>query len=373
MPKVKASFDKPFLFSVIILTIAGFIIFYSASLGILAQNSEKYSSITFSQAVLGLLLGSLAMFGVSRMDYKVLKRYAFWLLLGGIILNILVLFPEIGVKHNGARRWIYLGGLSFQTSELLKLGFIIYFAGLASKLKGKMQTFTFGLLPLLTLLTISGILLLKQPDTDTFLMLIVSGIAIFLIAGGRWRHVLILFLIGVIGMGLLVTTRPYLKDRITTYLHPERESLGSGYQIQQSLIAIGSGGVFGRGFGQSVQKFDFLPEPMGDSIFAVQAEEFGFVGATALILLFAFFLIRGLKIASNTEESFGRLLVVGLVIMITAQAFVNIGAMLNVLPLSGITLPFVSHGGTSLFITLLEVGIILSVSKSISKSAKLAK
>lgn len=370
MPKAKASFDKPFLFSVIVLTIVGFIVFYSASLGILAESSEKYSSITFSQAVLGLLLGSLAMVGMSKMDYKNLRKYAFWLLLGGVILNILVLFPEIGVKYNGARRWIYLFGLSFQTSEFLKLGFIIYFAAWASKMKVRMQTFKFGLLPLLALLGISGVLLLKQPDTDTFLMLVASGLAIFLVAGGRWKHILIMLLIGVLGMGLLVMTRPYVKDRINTFLHPEREALGSGYQIQQSLIAIGSGGFLGRGFGQSVQKFDFLPEPMGDSIFAVQAEEFGFLGATALILLFVFFLTRGLKIASNTEDAFGRLLVVGLVIMITAQAFVNIGAMLNVLPLTGITLPFVSHGGTSLFITLLEVGIILSVSKSVSKSAK---
>ena len=370
MPKSKPSFDRPFLFSVIILTIVGFIVFYSASLGILAKNSEKYSSITFSQAILGLLLGSVAMFLTSRMDFKTWRKYAFWILVAGIILNILVLFPEIGVKHNGARRWIYLGPLSFQTSEILKLGFIIYFAALAAKMKERMSTFKLGLLPLLALLGISGLLLLGQPDTDTFLMLVASGVAIFLVSGGKWKHIFILLLIGIVGLTFLAFTRPYVMSRINTFLHPGEESYGSGYQIQQSLIAIGSGGVFGRGFGQSVQKFDFLPEPMGDSIFAVQAEEFGFVGASALILLFVFFLSRGLKIASNTVDPFGRLLVVGLVIMITAQAFVNIGAMLNVLPLSGITLPFVSHGGTSLFITLLEAGIILSVSKSSNKQAK---
>jgi cell division protein FtsW len=174
----------------------------------------------------------------------------------------------------------------------------------------------------------------------------------------------LLTVVGVIGITALALSRPYVMQRINTFFHPEANSQGSSYQIQQSLIAIGSGGIFGRGFGQSVQKFNFLPEPIGDSIFAVEAEEFGFVGAVLLVLLYVFFAVRGLKIASQTSDSFGRLLVVGIVIMIVAQAFVNIGAMLGVLPLSGITLPFVSHGGTSLFITLVEVGIILSVSKT---------
>jgi cell division protein FtsW len=166
------------------------------------------------------------------------------------------------------------------------------------------------------------------------------------------------------GITVLAFMRPYVMQRITTFMHPEKNAQGSGYQIQQSLIAIGSGGLLGRGFGQSIQKFNFLPEPIGDSIFAVQAEEFGFIGSVTLILLYVFFATRGLKIASRVSDPFGRLMVVGIVIMIAAQAFVNIGAMLGVLPLSGITLPFVSHGGTSLFITLLEVGIILSISKT---------
>jgi cell division protein FtsW len=225
------------------------------------------------------------------------------------------------------------------------------------------KTFKRGFLPLIVLFMLSAVLLL-QPDTDNFMLIVIAGIAIFLAAGGKWKYILILILIGAIGATFLVATRPYLRQRLDTFLNPGTNSLGSSYQIQQSLIAIGSGGVFGRGFGQSVQKFNFLPEPVGDSIFAVAAEEFGFVGSVILIALFIFFATRGLKIASNVPDPFGRLVVVGIVIMIVSQAFINIGAMLGVIPLSGITLPFVSHGGTSLFITLLEVGIILSVSKT---------
>ncbi|MFZ2048924.1 MAG: putative peptidoglycan glycosyltransferase FtsW [Minisyncoccia bacterium] len=360
----KLGVDKPFLFSVIILMVAGFFIFSSASLGLLARNSSQYSSVSFSQTVLGLFLGTLAMITISKIDYKNWKTYAFYLLFLAIILNILVLIPHIGFEHGGARRWFVFWGISFQPSELLKLGIVIYFSAWASSVKNKMETFRYGFLPLIILIGISSILLLKQPDTDTLLMIVFSCLAIFVTAGGRWKYIFFIAIVGIMGIGVLAVTRPYVMNRINTFLHPEINSQGSSYQIQQSLIAIGSGGMVGRGFGQSIQKFNFLPEPIGDSIFAVEAEEFGFVGATILILCFVFFATRGLKIAGGVPDQFGRLLVVGIVIMITAQAFVNIGAMLGVLPLSGITLPFVSHGGTSLFITLLEVGIILSVSKT---------
>jgi cell division protein FtsW len=359
----KWKIDKVFLLWTVALMVVGFFIFSSASLGLLAKGGEQYSSVNFSQTVLGLLLGSIAMIITSKMDYKVWKKTAFWFLVVGIILNVLVLFPQIGFEHGGARRWFIIGGVSVQPAEILKLAFVVYFAAFAAGMKERMKSFKYGFLPLAILFIVLGILLLKQPDTDNFLMIILAGTAIFLASGGRWKHILIIFITGVLALGALAFTRPYVMQRITTFINPSQNAQGSGYQIQQSLIAIGSGGMFGRGFGQSVQKFNFLPEPIGDSIFAVQAEEFGFVGACTLILLYVLFAVRGLKIASRATEPFGRLLVVGIVIMIVAQAFVNIGAMLGVLPLSGITLPFVSHGGTSLFITLLEAGIILSISK----------
>lgn len=364
MTSSKLKVDKPFLTATLILVVAGFFIFSSASLGLLARDTGNYSSVTFSQTVLGLFLGSIAMMVASRLDFKLWKKNAFYLLVGAIILNILVLIPHIGFEHGGARRWFVLGGVSFQPSEVLKLAFVVYFAAWAAGMRDKMKTFKQGFLPLLVLFGITGGLLLLQPDTDTFMMIVVAGIAMYLAAGGKWRNVIVLAIAGVLCVGILAATRPYVKARIETFLNPAANSQGSSYQLQQSLIAIGSGGLTGRGFGQSVQKFNFLPEPIGDSIFAVQSEEFGFLGSTALILLFVVFANRGLKIASRVPDAFGRLVVVGIVIMVTAQAFVNIGAMLGVLPLSGITLPFVSHGGTSLFITLAEVGIVLSISKT---------
>ena len=355
--------DKPFLVITVILVVAGFFIFSSASLGLLAKESSNYSSVAFSQTVLGLFLGSIALILAARLDYKLWKKWAFYLLIIAVILNIIVLIPSIGFEHGGARRWLRIGELSLQPSEALKFAFIVYFAAWAAGAKEKIKTFQYGFLPLLVLLGLCGVLLLQQPDTDTYMVIAATGIAMFVAAGGRWRYVLVIILAGLAGLSFLAFTRPYVMQRITTFLHPTSDSLGSGYQIQQSLIAIGSGGLFGTGFGQSVQKFTYLPEPVGDSIFAVAGEEFGFVGSVLLIAIFTLFAVRGLKIAGNVEDAFGRLVVAGIVIMIISQAFVNIGAMLGVIPLSGITLPFVSHGGTSLFISLFEIGVILSVSK----------
>lgn len=354
--------DKSFLTVTVILIVMGFFIFLSAALGLLAKESSNYSSVAFSQAVLGLLLGTVAMIIAAKLDFNLWRKLAFYIFLIGIVLNILVL--AIGFEHGGARRWLEVGSLSFQPSEILKFGFIIYFAAWASSVKGKIATFKYGFLPLIVLLGICGGLLLLQPDTDTFLIITLTGVAMFIAAGGRWRYVLTMFLVGLIGLSFLVYTRPYVKQRLITFLNPTADSLGASYQIQQSLIAIGSGGMFGKGFGQSVQKFTYLPEPVGDSIFAVAAEEFGFFGSVILIAVFLLFATRGLKIASRVPSVFGRLTVVGIVIMIISQAFVNIGAMLGVVPLSGITLPFVSHGGTSLFISLFEVGVVLAISKS---------
>jgi len=356
--------DKSFLLISIILIVAGFFIFSSASLALLAKESSNYSSIAFSQTVFGLFAGTVVMIIVSRLDSQIWKKSAFWLLLIAIIINILVLVPGIGFEHAGARRWIKLGAVSFQTSEMLKLAFIIYFAAWVAGVKEKMKTFYWGFLPLLVLFAISAVLLLKQPDTDNLILIIIAGVAMFIAAGGKWRYVFSILLAVIIGLALLAYARPYVMQRITTFLNPQTDIQGASYQVQQSLIAVGSGGLFGRGFGQSVQKFTYLPEPVGDSIFAVAAEEFGFVGSVFLLIMFVLFATRGIKIASETSGVFGRLTVVGIVIMITSQAFVNIGAMLGVIPLSGITLPFVSHGGTSLFFTLLEVGIILSISRA---------
>lgn len=283
---------------------------------------------------------------------------------GSLILTALVFVPAIGFSYNGAHRWIHILNFSFQPSELLKIGFVIYFAAWLGSIKDKVTTWKYGTWPLVAFLSVVGAILLKQPDTATFGVIFFAIVAMFIVAGGRWLHIGILSLIGVVAITVLFFTRPYIADRIETFLDPSRDPLGSGYQIQQSQIAIGSGQIFGRGFGQSIQKFNYLPEPVGDSIFAVAAEEFGFVGGSILIVLYLLFGIRGLKIAANAPDNFGRLLTVGIVILVVSGSFVNIASMLGIMPLSGLPLLFVSHGGTAMFFALAQVGIILNISKT---------
>lgn len=365
MKRIKV--DIPFLISIIILVVAGYLIFTSASFGLLSKQAAKYSNVTLHQTVFGLLLGSIACIIVSQINYKVYRKYSLFIFIASIILTLLVFVPVLGMAHGGASRWINVGPLSFQPSEFLKIGFVIFLSAWMARVKEKSQTFKYGFLPFLIMLAVVGVVLLKQPDTDTFIITATAGFAVFLAGGGKWRYIFITGIIGIVAIAGLALTKPYIMSRINTFINPSSNALGSGYQIQQSLIAIGSGGTFGRGFGQSIQKFNVLPEPIGDSIFAVASEEFGFLGAIGIIALFIFFTFRGLKIAVRIPDTFGRLLVVGIVIMIVSQAFVNIGAMVGVLPLSGITLPFISQGGTALFITLLEVGVVLNISKNQKK------
>jgi len=359
---MRKALDKPFLAGVIILIIFGFFVFSSASLGLLAISGTKYSNVAFSQTFFGLFGGTIALLVLSRINYKFWKKYSFYIFAIALILTALV-FTQFGYEHAGAKRWLLIAGHSFQPSELLKGAFIMYVATWISGIRERITTFKYGLLPLLIIVGLVGLILLNQPDTDTFFVIMISGFAMFLTAGGKWKHVLVMILIAALGLFLIASMRPYVKQRLLTFMRPDTNGLTTSYQIQQSLIAIGSGGISGRGFGQSIQKFNFLPEPTGDSIFAVAAEEFGFLGGVFIIALFVFFTIRGMKIASRVQDLFGRLLVVGIVILIVTQAFINIGAMLGVLPLTGIPLPFISHGGTSLLITLGLMGIVLSVSR----------
>lgn len=361
----KKQVDVALLIIVSILVIGGFIIFLSAALGITAQNNIKYSAIVFNQLVLGLLLGGTVATVITYIPYTFWRRWSFWMFIGSILLCLLVFIPGVGLEAGGAKRWLLVGPLSFQPSEVLKISFVLYFATWISAIGKKgIKTFKFGLAPFLILAGVLSAVMLAQRDTDTLLVMLSAGTAMYFVAGGRIRHFLILGIIAIIGLSSLVMTRPYIKDRVMTFLNPvAADSLSSGYQIQQSLIAIGSGGFVGRGFGQSLQKFNFLPEPIGDSIYAVAAEEFGFVGAFGLILLFLLFAWKGLRIAANAPDMFSGLVTIGLVILITTQSFWNIAAMLGVIPLSGLPLLFVSHGGTALFFTLVAVGILLNISR----------
>jgi cell division protein FtsW len=362
-PAAKHPVDPWLLWITIGLTVLGFIILTSASIGLLAREGAQMSTIVLTR-LLATLAGACAAYVASVIDYRLLRKYALAFLLASMVLAGLVFVPEIGVTHGGAQRWISLFGLvTFQPSELLKVAFVIYAAALFAAMRDRIATITYGFIPLIALLCIAGLLLLLQPDTDTFIVLFLALVGQFLVANGRFRHLAVVFVGGALVLSLLIFSRPYLMARITTFIYPGADLSGAGYQVNQSLIAIGSGGLLGKGFGQSVQKFSYLPEPIGDSIFAIAGEEFGFVGSVFLVMLFLALILRGLRTGARAPDLFSGLLSTGIVILIGASAFMNMASMLAIIPLSGLPLSFVSHGGTALFIALAEVGILLNISR----------
>ncbi len=356
--------DHVFLWITLALVFGGFFLFLSASLGLLARDGgASFENVFVSQIVLGLFLGSIALFLISRIPYKNIRKFSFFFFLLGIILTICVFVPGIGFGHGGAKRWLNLGFTTFQPSEVLKLGFVLYFASWLGAAKERVNTLKHGTIPFLVLLSIPAILLILEPDVGTFGVIVAAGAGMFIVAGGNLKHLFLMGIAGVLVFAVVVHYKPYLRDRIDTFLNPDSDPQGTGYQLNQSLIAVGSGQIFGRGFGQSIQKFNSLPEPTNDSIFAVASEEFGFLGSSTLILLFLFFAMRGLHIAGRAPDRWGRIAVTGIVLLIMTQSFINIASMVGLFPLTGVPLIFISHGGTALFFALAEVGIILSISR----------
>lgn len=356
--------DKIFLAVTLALLFGGLIIFYSASLGIYAKKgSEIFANVLISQLGLGLLLGGIACAGASFIPYRFWRAYAAWIFIGVVILTALVFIPGIGATSGGAKRWIYLGPISIQPSEFLKLGLVIYFAAFLAQLKGTARASSRGIVAFVILIGVAALLVITQPDTGTFGIMFFAAFAMLLVSGVPVKHVALVVLIGVLGLTLVAYIKPHVAERLTTFIHPERDSQGAGYQLKQSLTAVGSGQVMGRGFGKSLQKFYYLPEPVGDSIFAVAAEEFGFVGALIIVTAFFLFGVRGMIIAKRAPDQFSGLLVVGIVILIVSQAVINIASMIGIFPLTGVPLPFVSHGGSALLVTLAEVGIVLNISR----------
>jgi len=355
--------DRFFLIIVLLLLAVGIAMFVSASLGVLEKNESIFYSILFKQLILGLGLGLLGMYLCSKINYKIWRNFSFLIFLGSILLTAAVFIPSLGWSHGGAERWIQLGPISFQPVEFLKFGFIIYFAAWLSWVKNKVQDFRFGILPFGIMLAIIAFVLLNQPDTKSFILITVTGISMLFVSRVSLKYIFGIGLGLVILLGILVYFKPYLQDRVKTFINPAQDAQGSSYQIQQALIALGSGGIFGRGFGQSVQKFSYLPEPQGDSIFAVLGEELGFVGTFATIFLYILFLLRGFRIANRAPDLFSGLLVYGIVILITMQSFMHIASVTGVFPLTGVPLVFMSQGGTSLMVYLIAIGIVLNISK----------
>lgn len=353
--------DRLFALIVAILVVGGTSVFFSAALGLLARENSSIGHIALTQLFLGLIPGILALLFLRFAPPEWIEKGVLPVYIIALLATALVFVPGIGHHANGATRWLSIGPLTVQPAEFLKIATILMLSMYLAKIRTKIGDMRHGLLGFCLIVGVPALLLLAQPNTSTTMVIGLTAAALYFVAGAPLRDFAILFCIALIGVGALVATRPYLMHRVQTFIHPEQNALSSGYQIQQSLIAIGSGGLLGRGFGQSVQKFNYLPEPVGDSVFAVYGEEFGLVGTILLVLLFTAFAARGFAIAAGAATAFGSFAVTGLTLLITVSAFMNIGAMLGIMPLTGLPLPFVSHGGTALLAALASVGLILNV------------
>lgn len=359
--------DRAFFFLTLALTLVGFVIFYSASLGLLNRGGAQFNSVAIKQFGI-MVVGLIGLFSVSQIDYRHWQKWSWLAFVIGLVLTALVFIPGLGFTAGGAQRWIVLGGMSFQTSEFLKLGYVLYLANWLSRHRDSAKSWKQGITPFLVLTAIVSVVMVAQPDISTLAIMLAGGVGMLFVAGIEWRQLAILALIGLVALTGVILTKPYTRERIKTFFNPDQNVLGSSYQVNQSLIAIGSGGITGRGFGQSIQKFKYLPEPIGDSIFSVAAEEFGFIGSTILVALFLALGLSGLRLSARINNSFGRLTIVGIVIMILAGVFINITSMVGLMPLNGTPLLFISQGGTALLLVLIEAGIVLNISKHLTQS-----
>jgi cell division protein FtsW len=343
-----------------ILLAFGLIMVFSASYASAYYNQED-SFYFVKQQLFAAVLGLLVMGVVIVSDYKWLKVVSVPLMVVSILLLIAVLF--IGTTRNNATRWIYIGPVNFQPSEITKIALIIFFSHCMATYQKYMKSFKTGILPYLAILGIISFLLIKEPHFSATLLIGMLGMIMIFVGGGGLKWFVGMAAAGASAAAYLLFFTNYTKARIETWLHPEADPSGHGYQILQSLYAIGSGGLMGLGLGQSRQKYLYLPEAHNDFIFSILCEELGFIGAAFVMILFALLIWRGFVIAFRAPDRFGTLLVVGVTTLVSLQVLINIAVVTNFMPVTGMPLPFFSYGGTSLLMLLFEMGIVLNVSR----------
>ncbi len=348
---------------VLALVVAGLIVIYSASVVESWENFGNTSRYFIHQLVYGAGIGLLAMYLCSRIDYHVWKKFIPLALLASIILLLLVKVSQFGFAAGGATRWLQFGPILFQPSEIAKLALVLYLAGWMSERSHRGRGFYYDTLPALVILGVLALLILWQPDLGTMLVMVATGLVMLYVGGIPLKHLFGLVATGFIMLLAIIKLEPYRAKRITTFLNPSIDPLGIGYQINQALLAIGSGGLWGYGYGLSRQKHNYLPEALGDSIFAIMAEELGFFRILGVLALFLALALRGMKISLAAPDLFGKMLGVGIISSIIIQVIINIGAISGLLPLTGITLPFFSYGSSSLIVVLASMGILLNISR----------
>ena len=358
----KNSFDFILFIVTFILLGIGLIMVFSSSF-VVSMELRGDSFHFLRQQAFGALLGLMGMLFFANYNYRNLKKHARGMLILSFVLLFLVFMPDIGKEINFARRWIGIGGISFQPAEFTKIALVLFIANFLSKKNVNMKDFKFTICPMILITSFCFFLILKQPDLGTAIVVLSSASIVLVIAGMRGKHIFALSLLGLPVLSYFVTAKEYRLTRLLSFVNPWEDAAGAGYQIIQSFYALGSGQLFGVGLGRSMQKLYYLPEPHSDFIFALIGEELGFIGATAVIFLFFVLIWRGFEIASNAPDKFGTLLSAGLISTIAIQAIINIGAATGSVPITGINLPLISAGGSSLFFILCSIGVILNISK----------
>lgn len=377
---MKKRIDYYLLGVVGILLLLGILILSGVSASFSQEKFGNTSYFLTHQILIGIIPGLILGFVAFKLPLSFFKKYSGHLILGAIVAMLAVFIPGVGIVSGGAPRWMNLGFATFQPSELLKLSFVIYFSAwlvnparrekfikdksqIGKSLKDRIKNELMGLVPFAMVLGVIMLLLLFQSDMSTLVVFMAVAIVMYWVANTPFWHTFLIVLTS-IGVGtLFIKFFPYRIKRVAVWLDSTLDPMGMGYQIKQIMIAIGSGGIFGLGLGESVQKFGFIPQTMADSIFAIYAEELGFVGCFLLICLYIFLFWRGFRIFKRSKDSFSKFLAIGISFWLCFQAFFNVGAMIGLLPLTGIPLPFISYGGSHLIVELTAIGLLLNVSK----------
>lgn len=348
----------------IMLLLAGLLVLFSATYYNAQASGDPFGEVR--RQLIGVALGAAAMFITSRIPYRFWRDT--WVVVGALALSavllLLVIIPGVGVYINGSRRWLSIAGMSFQPSELAKIAVVLYMATTLTYRGRKINSLFFGIVPVLLVPGIAFLLILQQPNLSTAGSILIVSFLMIMIAGARWKHILLMLLGGLGVGGFYAWSAPYRRERLLSFTDPFAKMHDEGYQLAQSLIAFGSGGVFGMGLGKGRQKYAYLPYPESDFIFAIVGEDFGLMGCAVVIALFVAFMLAGMRIAMRCRDKFGALLAAGITCSITVQAFLNMGVVIGILPTTGLPLPFFSSGGTSISITMAAVGILMNISRT---------
>ncbi len=355
--------DKSLVFAILLLLTFGLIALFSASSVVSYQKFGVTYHYALKQLIF-IIFSLVVFFFASKINYLWWRKLASFLLFFSIFLLILVFIPGIKADYGTAHSWINIFGISVQPAEFVKITFLIYLASWMEAKKTLISSFSGGVFPFILILVVISTLMLMQPDLGTLFIIITSAIAAFFIGGGKFVHI---FISGVLALALLYLmvfmSSSYQNERIACYKDPGYDRQDSCFQINQALIAVGSGGLWGRGLGESRQKFMYLPEVWGDAIFPVMAEELGFIFSSFLILVYLFIFYRGFLIAKKSTDLYGSALAAGIITWMAVQTFLNIGGMINLIPMTGVPLPLISAGGSSILSMLLALGILVNISK----------